>query len=192
MDIVVKNLNKAYGAKVVLSDTSMTFPEGKRTVVMGDSGCGKTTLLRILMGLENPDSGQILGIPKHISAVFQEDRLFDEFNAAANITFVAPKGTTNEIILQHLEEVGLQDSLFQSINKMSGGMKRRVVIVRAMLAKKELLLLDEPLKGLDEQNRDRTAAYIKRHSEGITTIMVTHDADEIPLMDANLILMETQ
>ena len=191
MELRVINLNKAFGTHIVLKDTSMTFPEGKRTVLMGDSGCGKTTLLRILMGLERRDSGEITGVPECVSAVFQEDRLLEGFNAVSNVAFATDRDITKEAILRHLAEVGLYDSAYQSVSELSGGMKRRVAIVRAILAKKELLLLDEPLKGLDEHSREQTAAYIKRHSEGVTTIIVTHDIDEVALMDAGLIHMGT-
>jgi len=192
MDVCVVDLNKSFGDKIVLSNTNMAFADGKRTVIMGESGCGKTTLLRILMGIEECDSGEITGVPEFISVVFQENRLFEEFSAVSNISFAAEKGVTGDVILNHLDEVGLRESAYQSTGKMSGGMQRRVAIVRAMLAKKELLLLDEPLKGLDDLNRERTAEYIKQHSEGITSIIVTHDADDVRLMDAALIRMEMQ
>ena len=188
-DVRVTNLNKAFGDHIVLRDVSMAFPGGRRTVVMGDSGCGKTTLLRILMGLETRDSGEVAGVPGRVSTVFQEDRLLEEFSAVSNIAFAADKGVTRDAILGHLAEVGLRESAFQSVSELSGGMRRRVAIVRAMLAKKGLLLMDEPFKGLDEHNRDRTAAYIKRYSEGVTTIIVTHDADAASLLDAQLARM---
>ena len=189
MDVCVTNLNKAFGAHRVLKNINMVFPSGKRTVVMGDSGCGKTTLLRILMGLETRDSGEVVGVPGRVSVVFQEDRLLEEFSAVSNIAFVADKDVAREVILRHLEEVDLLESAFQSVSALSGGMKRRVAIVRAMLAKKELLLMDEPLKGLDERNRDRVAAYIRRHSENLTTVIVTHAFNEIALLDASCIKM---
>ncbi|MDR1245997.1 MAG: ATP-binding cassette domain-containing protein [Clostridiales Family XIII bacterium] len=189
MDIRVVNLNKAFGSHIVLENMNLLFAGGKRTVIMGESGCGKTTLLRILMGLEPQSSGEIKGTPEYISAVFQEDRLLEEFSAVSNIAFAADKGVTKELILRHLDELGLRENARQSAGELSGGMKRRVVIARAMLAKKELLLLDEPFKGLDDRNRDSTAAYIKRHSEGVTTIIVTHDIYEVALMEATLIRM---
>ena len=191
MDIQITNLNKSFENHVVLEDINMVFPAGKRTVIMGDSGCGKTTLLRIIMGLESRDSGTVTGVPDRVGAVFQEDRLFEEFSAVSNIAFAADKGVSRDVILRHLEEVGVHESAYQSVSEYSGGMKRRVAIVRSILAKKELLLLDEPLKGLDEQNRYRVAEYIKRHSKGVTTIIVTHDSGDVALMDALLIRMES-
>ena len=189
MDLRIANLNKSFESKTVLNDINIVFSDGKRTVIMGDSGCGKTTLLRIIMGFELCDSGEVAGVPERISAVFQEDRLLEGFSAVSNVAFAADKGITGDVILKHLAEVGLRESAYQSVSEMSGGMKRRVAIVRALLAKKELLLLDEPLKGLDDQNRERAAEYIKRHSEGVTTIIVTHDADDVTLLDAVLIRM---
>jgi len=189
-DVRVAGLWKAFGSNTVLNDINMQFADGTRTVIMGESGCGKTTLLRIIMGVEKLDSGEVSGVPRSISAVFQENRLFEEFGSVSNIAFAAEKGTSREVIMRHLAEVGLSESAYQSVGKMSGGMKRRVAIVRALLAKRELLLLDEPLKGLDEQNREKVAEYIKRHSEGVTTIIVTHDADDVALMDAALVRME--
>ena len=192
MDIHVTNLSKAFGDNVVIRNLNMVFPGGKRTAVMGRSGCGKTTLLRILMGLETYDSGVLSGIPKHISPVFQEERLLENFNVISNIAFAADKSVQKDVILRHLDEVGLRECAYQNASQLSGGMKRRVVIVRAMLAKKELLLLDEPLKGLDEGNKEQTAEYIKRCSDGITTIMVTHDSNEVDIMDASLLRMGTE
>jgi len=189
MNIRVINLHKSFGDNKVLEGLNMAFPCGKRIVIMGDSGCGKTTLLRILMGFERPDTGEVTGIPDRISAVFQEDRLLENFSALSNIAFAADRGLSKDVLLRHLDEVGLLESAYRSVSGFSGGMRRRVAILRAMLARSELLLLDEPLKGLDEQNRERTAAYIKAHSEGLTTIIVTHDPDEVALMDAELIKM---
>jgi len=79
-DLILTNITKAYGEKVVLDGFSHAFPAGKRTCIMGPSGCGKTTLLRIILGLETTDGGTITGRPERVSAVFQENRLFEEFS----------------------------------------------------------------------------------------------------------------
>ena len=192
MEIRVTDLCKAFGQRVIFNGMSAAFADGERAVVMGASGCGKTTLLRILMGFERPDSGEVTGVPERVSAVFQEDRLLENFSAASNVAFAAGKGTTERHIIRHLEEVGLDGSAKQSVSEMSGGMRRRVAIVRAMLARKGLLLLDEPLKGLDDHRRDLVAKYIKRQSEGVTTIIVTHDIDEAAMLGAALAHIEWQ
>ena len=190
MGIEVRDLYKAFGSNRVFSGLNVSFADGQRTCIMGESGCGKTTLLRIMMGLEKSDRGQITGLDKNkISAVFQEDRLLERFSALANIRAVCPKTPTEEI-LAHFDEVGLKDSLNKKVSELSGGMKRRAAIVRAVLLPKEVLILDEPFKGLDEYNRDLTGSYIKRHTDGVTTIMVTHIPEEVELMGAKLLPIE--
>lgn len=178
MDITIKNVSKSFDGKPVLSHLTATVPLGKTTFLMGRSGCGKTTLLNILMGLLPPDSGTISGIPKTISAVFQEDRLCEEFSLLRNLLICAPN-VTRETALQHLREVELDKASLLSCNQLSGGMKRRTAIVRAVLAPSEFLILDEPLKGLDQQTRDITSQYLKQHTQNRTTLWVTHDPDEV-------------
>ena len=97
MDIQVKHLSKRFGDKVVFADFSAAFPQGKTTCVMGPSGCGKTTLLSLLLGLEQPDSGEITGLSGlRKSAVFQEHRLCEDVSAAANLRLVAPRLSRQE------------------------------------------------------------------------------------------------
>lgn len=192
-DIEVQGLTKIYGNKKVLQDYSATFSGGNCTCIMGDSGVGKTTLLHILMGLEQPDAGSIKGLAGlKISAVFQEDRLCESFNAIANIGFACGKKTDPVTITAHLTALGLGDSLEQPVRELSGGMRRRVAICRAVLAAGQVLFLDEPLKGLDEQNKEMTANYIRQYSQGITTLMVTHSQDEVALMGGRLLTMKKE
>ncbi len=192
-DIEVQGLTKVYGNKKVLQDYSATFSGGNCTCIMGDSGVGKTTLLHILMGLEQPDAGSITGLAGlKISAVFQEDRLCESFNAIANIGFACGKKTAPAAITAHLTALGLGDSLEQPVRELSGGMRRRVAICRAVLAAGQVLFLDEPLKGLDEQNKEMTANYIRQYSQGITTLMVTHSQDEVALMGGRLLTVKKE
>jgi NitT/TauT family transport system ATP-binding protein len=182
-DIVIRNLNKAYGAKRVLRDFSAVFPAGLCTCIMGSSGVGKTSLFRILMGLSQADSGSISGIEGlKPAAVFQEDRLCDSFNAVANISFACGKQVAPAVIVAHLTALGLGESLNQPVGELSGGMRRRVEIIRAVLACEQILFMDEPLKGLDDYNRDIVVRYIREHTEGVTTCMVTHSHEEVDLM----------
>lgn len=149
---------------------------------MGPSGCGKTTLLRLLMGLEIPDAGKILSLDK-ISAVFQDDRLLLTLTPMGNLRFVIGRGQ-DERIVSLLNELGLREDLDKPLRTFSGGMKRRVAIARALISDYDLLLLDEPFKGLDEANRENAAKVIRRHAKNRTLIMVTHDKAEAKLMDA--------
>ena len=131
MAIELQNVSKSFGEKQVLQNFSHVFPEGELTCVMGPSGCGKTTLLSLLLGLEQPDSGRVLGMEgRRKSAVFQEDRLCENAGAVSNLRLVNPTLTREEAEAM-LRDLGLGDSLRQPVRTLSGGMKRRVAILRA-------------------------------------------------------------
>ena len=176
-DLILHNICKAYGEKTVLRDFSHTFPAGKRTCIMVPSGCGKTTLLRIILGLETQDRGTMTGRPERVSAVFQENRLFEDFSALSNLAAVCHHGD-RQIMSDHLTELGLGDSLHKPVRTLSGGMKRRVAIARAVLAPGELMILDEPFTGLDQDTKKIVLDYLKHHSQGRTLLVVTHDPAE--------------
>ena len=183
-DIVIQNLCKAYGPKQVLRDFSCTLPAGKVTGLMAPSGAGKTTLLRILMGFEAADSGSIHGLDDlRLSAVFQEDRLCENLTSISNLRLVAPALTVADAAAA-LQGVDLADCLAQPVRELSGGMRRRVAILRALLADYDLLFLDEPFKGLDEETKAHVMADTRRRCAGRTVLLVTHDADELTAMGA--------
>ncbi|HBK86792.1 MAG TPA: sulfate transporter [Firmicutes bacterium] len=190
MDIVVSDLTKSFGTNRVLDKCNATFPEHETTCLMGPSGCGKTTLLNILMGLTCPDSGTVQGVPQLKSAVFQEDRLCENFNAVANVRLVCDKSVDDSLIIKHLEDIGLKDSLRQPVSELSGGMKRRVAIVRAILAESDILFLDEPFKGLDEETKRATMQYVRDNIKGRTVILVTHNIEEARVFAAQLVTMK--
>ena len=179
MDITVVNINKRFGGNQVLKDFSARFAVNKITGIMGPSGCGKTTLLNLLIGLLQPDSGAINGVPTTKSVVFQEDRLCEEFSSISNVRLACHRSIDDELIEAHLKKVGLDGSLKKPVRDLSGGMKRRVAIVRAMLAQSEVLFLDEPFRGLDDENKKIAFHYVMDNRRNRTTIMVTHDAGEV-------------
>ena len=168
---------------------SLTFPAGRTTCLMAPSGAGKTTLLRILMGLETPDRGTVTGLEtKRISAVFQEPRLCENLSAFANIRMVRKKklwekdkGSWEEIS-RGMQELGLGGCERQPVREMSGGMRQRVALLRALYARWEVLFLDEPFQGLDQESRERTMAYTRKLCEGKTVILVTHSMEEAEQM----------
>lgn len=178
MAMEIINVSKSYAGRQVLDHFSAVFPAHETTVIMGPSGCGKTTLLRLLLGLERPDDGRISGLPDKISAVFQEERLCSPFSALANVRLVTGKSVSRQTIEQHLAEIGLSGSIRQPVRTLSGGQQRRVSIVRAVLAESNLILLDEPFKGLDVDTKDRVMTYVKTMAQGKTLVLVTHDAAE--------------
>lgn len=190
MDIVVQNIAKRYGDDVVLDGFSATFRRGSVTCIMGPSGCGKTTLLNLLMGLEKPDAGTIRGVPVLKSAVFQEDRLCEEFTALTNVAMVLDSRFDRSIIRSHLEDIGLQDDPLKPVRDYSGGMKRRVALVRAVMAPSDVLFMDEPLKGLDDRTKGQVVHYLKQQFGDRTVIMVTHDKSEIDHFGAEVITLE--
>lgn len=187
--IELLHLNKSYGEKTVLRDFSAHIPQGQVTVLMGASGCGKTTLLRILMGFETPDGGTLSGIPDKIAAVFQEDRLCPDFSALSNVKLVM--NSADPAPAQALlEELGLGEVIHKPVRTLSGGMQRRVSIARALSYDAPLVILDEPFKGLDRATRDAVLATVLRHTAGKTVIAVTHDPVEAQALGGQLIEME--
>ena len=169
---------KQFDGKTVLEHFHLHLEKGQHYALMGPSGSGKTTLLNLLMGLTKPDSGQIELQPGlRISAVFQENRLLEGMTAEANIRLVAPESAQNARNL--LLELGIEEeSLPLPVRAYSGGMKRRAAIARALLAQYDLLLLDEPYKGLDEDTRQQVQTIVERMTAGKTVLMVTHDPED--------------
>ena len=188
-DIIISNISKSFGDKMVLSDFSEVIPHGKTTVIMGESGCGKTTLVNILMGLEKSDSGEISGIPEKISAVFQDDLLCEDFSAISNIKAITGGGLTKEKIAEALKLLDLTaKDIRYPVRELSGGMKRRVAIARAILVDSELVIMDEPFKGLDEGTRRKTIDFVLQETESRTLIVITHSPEEAELLVSDKVI----
>lgn len=183
--IEIRNLCKSYEGKVVYKDLNLCFKEKEITVLMGPSGIGKTTLLRILAGLESYEKGEIFGIEgKRVAFVFQEDRLMPWLTVRENIEYVLAswmsKSAYQERTTEILEMVGLLEVQNQFIDALSGGMQRRVALGRALAYDSDLLLMDEAFKGLDDRLKYDMIEKIKTltHLRGTTVICVTHDLEE--------------
>ena len=187
-DIVLRALSKTFDDKRVLSKLEMTVPGDKITCLMGASGAGKTTLLRILLGLERADSGEICGLPPRVLCLFQEDRLAEDFSVISNIRLGAPHMSASEIET-HLSELLLAGEGKRPVRLLSGGMKRRVALCRAVCAPSDLLLLDEPFKGLDEQAARAAADYLIRHRMGRTVLVVTHEREDAIRLGAEILYL---
>ena len=168
------HIRKSYGDKTVLRDVSLCIPEDQPVILMGPSGCGKSTLFNILLGLEEPDSGEVTGRPARVAAVFQENRLSETYTVLQNVRMVAPNRPVSEAV-DLLTELGLADAIHEKAKDLSGGMKRRAAIARALFCHSEALLMDEPFKGLDEDTKDKTIQIVKRWSEGKKVLCITHD-----------------
>lgn len=189
--IRLKNVTKSYGDKAVLDGFSLEIACGEKISLMGDSGCGKTTLLRIISGLENADSGE-LEISESIAVMFQEHRLLPWISARENIRTVLDKNSL-PLADKYLELVGLSDASDKLPSELSGGMAQRVSFARmlayAEATDAELLLLDEPFSALDSELADRMLSLLLEFAKERTVIMVTHDRAEADALGGRIIQM---
>ena len=180
--IRIIDLCKAFGEKKVLEHLSLNI-DGP-VVLMGPSGRGKTTLLRILMGLEQPDSGRVEGLSgRGLAAVFQEDRLCPQLTAAGNICLTG-RGVTAGEAEGELRALGFSHAdLKQPVSRLSGGQKRRAALLRALLCRNtEILLLDEPFTGMDDALVGSAVGTVVRLAAGRDTLLVTHDHEAARLL----------
>ena len=171
----VKNLCKAYGDLPVLENVSFTAGVGV-TALWGPSGVGKTTLLRILLGLEKPDSGELMGTAVRWSAVFQEDRLLEGLDALGNLRFALGTDYEEAKATAMLTALGLTWETGKPVREWSGGMKRRLALARALLAVSDAV-----------ENRRRAVLCVAAAAETKPVILVTHDRTELNLLRANIV-----
>ena len=178
--ITLRAVTKCFGDQVVLDALDLDFEAGAVTAVMGPNGSGKTTLARLLLGLDVPDGGVIAGLEgRRRAAVFQEDRLCEQLTAVRNVRLVLDRGTRVSAVVAELSRVGLDaETLAKPVRDLSGGQRRRVAIVRALMAGADLVVLDEPFKGLDTEAKSLVMSYARERCAGRTTLLITHDRAE--------------
>lgn len=189
-DIAVENLTKCYGEKTVFAGRTQVFSGGGIYALMGESGCGKTTLFRILLGLTKQSGGNIIGQKGKCSVVFQENRLCRGETPVSNVCMTVKKGRTREEIEQALSEILPKECLQQKVEQLSGGMKRRTAIARALLCDSEWIIMDEPFTGLDEETKRKTIAFLLKYREGRTMLIATHQREEAELLGAKLVMWD--
>lgn len=178
--IEIRDLTVRFDGKAMLDRFSASLPDEGVVFVRGASGAGKTTLLRALAGLIRPDSGRITGLEgRKIGFVFQEDRLLPWKTALENVAFVCD----GENAEKTLSALGLADALTKLPAELSGGMARRVAVARAMCYTNDVLFLDEPFTGLDEESRKTAAAALTGAARLI--VLVSHDPDDALLLNAS-------
>ena len=185
MEIRVENLCKSYGGAAVLRDVTFTAGEGV-TCIMAPSGCGKTTLLRILLGLETADGGAVRAEGRW-AAVFQEDRLLEHLDAVGNLRFALGRTYDDGRAASVLAELGLGDTGGKAVRTYSGGMRRRLALARALLAESDALALDEPFTGLDGETRAAARGCILRHRGRRPVLLVTHDEEDAADLGAEIV-----
>ena len=177
-ELRVEHLCKSYGGSAVLENISFTARAGV-TRLIGPSGIGKTTLLRVLLGLEAPDRGTTNSDDFRWSAVFQENRLLEGLDAEGNLRFVLGADYNAAAAQTLLAELGLGSVGKKKVRDYSGGMQRRLALARALLAPSDALSLDEPFTGLDAENRESAMQAILRASETKIVLLSTHE--ELPI-----------
>ena len=174
--IELQDICMRFGRKTVFSSLSLRFDTPGQYAVLGASGCGKTTLLRLICGLQKPTSGRIWVDPDVRMAVcFQEDRLLPWKTALQNVALACSGRHAEETARAWLSRVGLDEECNAMPDALSGGMKRRVALARALAMDAPVLLLDEPFRALDEQTHRDMLALIRKQTAGRLLILVTHD-----------------
>lgn len=187
-DVELREVRKAYDGRAVLDGISLTLVAGEVVCLMAPSGSGKTTLLRVLLGLEAPDSGEIVGTtPGRVAAMFQEDRLCETLTPVENVTLVLPGRARRSEVRALLEEILPASCMDQPSMELSGGMRRRVSLVRAMAFPSDLVVLDEPFTGLDTATRREAIEFVLRHRHGRTLLVATHGEGDAELLGARLV-----
>ena len=184
MTIEIKDVCKSYDGQQVLDNFNLNIEEEHSYIITGPSGCGKTTLLRLILGLEKPDSGSVklLGDYKYpfinSGMVFQEDRLCDNLDAVTNVTMVSKK-VFRETVMEELGKLLPRELIFKPVRELSGGERRRVAIVRACAVPSDILIMDEPFTGLDDQTRRTVIDYIRDKQGSGPLVITTHDTKDL-------------
>lgn len=177
MNIKINNLTKKYADKVIFEGFSKELNFDGILIVKGASGCGKTTLMKIIAGLEKFD-GEIENPTEKISFMFQEDRVIPFISVLKNVSAVSNEKTAKK----YLCKLGLENELDSPPSSLSGGMKRRVALARALAFESQLVILDEPFKGLDENLKKDIIELIKEESQTRAFIIVTHESTDTDLL----------
>jgi thiamine transport system ATP-binding protein len=192
-ELEVRDVRVAFGDTVVLDGVSLHVQSGESVALLGPSGSGKTTLLRVIAGIVAPDAGIVLvdGIDvtrvathrRGVGMVFQDNQLFPHLSTLDNVTFGpklagASKDERNAVGREWRDRVGLAGFDDRSVTELSGGEAKRVALARTLAAKPAVVLLDEPLTGLDRELHDRLAVDLADLLRPITALVVTHDPDE--------------
>lgn len=204
--ISIQNVQKYFGSFCAIENISMDIPHGEFFSLLGASGCGKTTLLRMLAGFESPTKGEIFidgqpmsEVPPHmrpVNMVFQSYAIFPHLNVYDNIAYglrkrKLPKAKVNEMVDEMLNLISLPDYGSRKANELSGGQRQRVALARALILRPKVLLLDEPLGALDKRLREQMQLELRalQRAVGITFVFVTHDQEEAMTLSDRIAVM---
>ena len=188
----IRGLSKRFGEKTLFEDLSLTVD--RPMILWASSGWGKTTLLRILMGLETPSGGTVSGVGR-VGAVFQEDRLCPQLTAVQNVELVLEntKSDYKQKIVRDLQRLGLDEAALDlPARKLSGGQKRRAALLRAVWAESDTLLLDEPFTGMDPETMKKAASLLKERCQRKPVLLATHDREAIGELGWPVLRLESE
>lgn len=177
----LENLTVAYKKNTVIENLSYEFKDGCHYAIMGASGIGKTTLINTVAGLKKPKSGAVLSSFTKPTYIFQEPRLFPWLNALENVEAVSKDTALCKSLLNKL--IACDDIEKKYPSELSGGMKQRVSIARALAYDSDMVIMDEPFKGLDEELRADVRKFVFEYFKGKTLLMVTHDMEDAVYCD---------
>ncbi len=191
--ISLSNITVKFGDETILDNFSLDFPEHGSCCLFAPSGGGKTTILRLLSGLQKADSDAIHGLEnKKIAVLFQEDRLLPQLSALDNIKLVLPQEKRSEALVW-LERLGLKDSAHKTPLQLSGGMQRRLAIARSLAygaaCSADIYLLDEPFRGLDESTLNHCLTVVKEAVKDSLLILVTHRREEAEVLCDRIVVL---
>ncbi len=185
-EIILKDIENLFSLDSI-DGKEFRIPIGETTIIEGVSGRGKTSFINLLLGLAKYSKGDIIDNSDSYSVVFQEDRLFEQLSAVENVK-ITNKGLSKEYIEEELKKLLPKEYIRKPVSVYSRGMKRRVAIVRAVLKESDILVMDEPFAGLDEETRNKAADYIKENLNGRTFIIAVHDKEEAHYFKVNKII----
>ena len=181
--IRVENLNFSFGRKAVFKNLNFSMEEGETLCLFGESGIGKSTIVKLICGLLKPDGGKIFVGTNNFRVVFQEDRLLPFLTVRENAGMFGTPESSEALI----EDLGLSDAADLYPNQLSGGMARRAALARALAGKGDIYIFDEPFNGMDEENIKKSALLIEKYTEGKTVIFVLHDKEEAVKLGCRII-----
>lgn len=204
----LSDISKKYNDITVLANANAEFTSSKITCIRGQSGAGKTTLLNIIMGVVKADKGMVefvndngQSVKPVLSAVFQDCRLIEHLSPVINVKMVLKKNKKNKknsakdvafAVKSELLKLLDKEALDKPCSELSGGMKRRVEIVRAVMAESDIVIMDEPFAGLDEVTKDNVINYIMNNINNRIVIISTHDEEVVKKLRANVLFVDNK
>lgn len=188
----LKDICFSYGEEQIIKNLNLTVERGKPVVLLGRSGIGKTTLLKLILNFIKPDSGEISGVDEktRISVMYQEDRLFPQLTVYKNLKLVK-KDFSRKEAEKLMSEMNLEEKVLDKLPaELSGGMRRRIALARCLIFPSELVLMDEPFQGLDSETRASCLNAVKKYTAGRPMLIISHEIQDAAALEAEIVRME--